>query len=151
MKWNGIDNINLNTKPPAGGGGASIEAMKGLLSDDLVFKMFFPIETGIQAETEILYPDEGRITDLFISVPIGSIISSNYVIVLQKYDNSSKLWVGISSTMMYVGEYEKVVSIDDHIINNNRLRLSVNEGMVGNMDGITVICRIKPLSGESVV
>lgn len=159
-KWATLPPLKPGIGIPGGGGGGdtsiieqslrnhirdnsihhTAEDIEKLSTKDIVFKMMEPLEVGIQHDTEFLYPYEGIINNINVSIPNANRISSNLLVDVQIFREGG--WRLLDSMVLQSGQtvIDKAVL---YPINNQRLRIIIIDGDMDTVQGITVIMKVK--------
>lgn len=129
-----INHINNTTMHP------TVDLIEKLSTKDVVFKMSKPIEIGIQVDTEFLYPYNGIIEAINVSLPVNNKITSNIIMSIQIFRSNG--WRDLDTTTLQVTD-SIINKVTSYPINNERLRIVIIDGDVDAIDGLNVILKIK--------
>lgn len=159
-KWNGFD-IPLGNPPISEdfdippelvdkiNKSVSINEVNELLNDfnhtkDVVFKMGSPFDMGPQDSTDIPYPHNGITKYAIMSVSSDSVMISNIIVSIEKYDKVNDVWIPISGMMqMNIGQGLIVKEFTHEIKEKDRLRINLMEGKMEGIKDLTIILNIE--------
>lgn len=108
---------------------------------DIVFKMGEPLENGIQFDTEFLYPYDGIIEELNVSVNTESKYTSNLSLALQIMKGSN--WFNVETISLQRHELHKIIPMNYTVVKNNRFRVSLIDGNFPDISGIDIVLLVK--------
>lgn len=121
----------------------SLSKLSGVSTRDIVFIIQTPVTAGIQQDTEFFVPYKGQIEQIIMSVGVDTKLTSNLIILLQKYSISKAIWETISIHEMDASDKYRIQDVSMPI-NTEYIRLVLDAGDYDNVStGINFIIRIQ--------
>ena len=111
---------------------------------DVVFKLSSPFDMGPQDSTDFPYPHNGITKYAIMSVSSDSVMISNILVSIDKYNKDTNSWMPISGIMeMNIGQGLIIKEFSHEIKENDRLRINLIEGKMEGIKDLTIILNIE--------